>query len=132
MNFVFITKISITSKALSMQSESESFSAELEPSIPLKCHVRSLELFEEYSHRAIIETIKDRREIHEKADSQIRKEIEAKANMETSNFQTWLESVKNFTPQAAHYYSVSLKSLLMGLPTGLKIAQLFSAMLKTI
>jgi hypothetical protein len=132
MNFIFIIKISTMPKALFMQSESESFSAELEPSIPLKCYVRSLELFEEYSRRAIVETIKDRREIHEKADSQIRKEIEARANMETSNFQTWLESVKNFTPQAAHYYSVSLKSLLMGLPTGLKIAQLFNAMLENI
>jgi plasmid replication initiation protein len=124
-------KISTMLKALFMQSETEN-PVELEASVPSRYHIRNFELFEEYSRRGIAETIKERREIYEKAGSQGKRKIETEADTEISNFQIWLESVKKLAPQAAHYYSVSLKSLLMGLPTGLKIAQLFNAMLENI
>lgn len=115
-----------------MQSKTDYMIADLDSLIPAKYHVGCFRLFEEFSHRPITEIIKDRRAIYERADSQARKEIEANANTEISDFRTWLKSVRKFTPQAAHYYSVSLKSLLIGLPTGVQIAQLFNAILENI
>lgn len=115
-----------------MQSKTDDILADLDSSIPAKYHVGCFKLFEEYSHRHITETIRNRRETYVRADSQARKEIEANANTEISDFRTWLESVRKFTPQSAHYYSVSLKSLLIGLPTGVQIAQLFNAILENI
>jgi hypothetical protein len=132
MDFVFIIKISTILKALIMESETRKPSAELEASIPSKYQLRSFELFEEYSRTDIAETIKKRRKILERADSRGTREIETKADTEISDFRIWLESVKKFAPQAAHYYSVSLKSLLIGLPTGIQIAQLFTSILENI
>jgi hypothetical protein len=132
MNFVFITKIFTILKALCMESEIRDFPVELEPSITLKRRPRSFALFEEYSHTDIAETIRNRIEILERADSLVSKGIETKAETEISEFRIWLESVKKFPPQEAHYYSVSLKSLLIGLPIGVKIAQLFSSILENI
>jgi hypothetical protein len=131
MNFVFIMKISTMLRALFMQSETEN-PVELEASVPSRYPIKSFELFEEYSRRGIAETIKERREIYEKADSQGKRKIETEADTEISNFQIWLESVKKLAPQTAHHYSIGLKSLLIGVPTGLKVAQLFSSILETI
>jgi TPR repeat protein len=115
-----------------MQSKTDDILAELKSSVPTEYHERCFKLFEEYSDRHIAETIRNRRETYEKAGSQARKEIEAKANTEIAGFRTWLESAKKFTPQAAYYHSVSLKSLLIGIPAGVQIAQLFSAILENI
>jgi hypothetical protein len=119
-------------KALFMESETKDFPAELEPFIALKFRPRSFALFEEYSRTDIAETIKNRREIHERADLQAKMEIETRTNIEISDFRIWLESIKKFAPQVAHFYSVSFKSLLMGLPAGVQIAQLFSSILENI
>jgi hypothetical protein len=132
MNFVFIIKISTILKAFCMESEIRDFHVELKPSVTLKCRPRSFALFEEYSHTDIAETIRNRREILERADVMASRRIETKADTEISDFRIWLESVKKFSPQEAHYYSVSLKSLLMGLPIGVKVAQLFSFILESI
>jgi hypothetical protein len=114
-----------------MQSKTDETLADLD-AVPANYHAGCFKLFEEYSHRHITETIKNRREAYERADYKARKEIEANALAEILNFQTWLESVRKFTPRAAHYYSVSLKSLLIGLPIGGQIAQLFDIILEKI
>lgn len=49
--------------------------------------------------------------------------------MEVENFHIWLESARRLEPFAAHYYSVSLKSLLLGLPIGVQVARLFDVIL---
>ena len=117
-------------KAVFMQSETENFSVKLGLPVPLKHRSRSFELFEEYSGKDFAETIKDRKESYAKADSRTKMEIETRTDDEISNFQNWLESVKKLTPQTAHFYSISLKSLFIGLPTGPQIAQLFSSILE--
>jgi len=132
MNFVFIIKISTTPKALFMQSKTENPPIKLEANVPLKYRTRSFELFEEYSHVDIAETIKDGKHIYETANSQAKREIETRVNTEISNFRTWLESTKKLAPQPAHYYSTGLKSLLIGVPIGAKVAQLFSSIIETI
>ena len=119
-------------KALFMQSKTENPPIKLEAYVPLKYRTRSFELFEEYSHVDIAETIKDRKQIYETANSQAKREIETRVDTEISNFQTWLESTKKLAPQAAHYYSIGLKSLLIGVPIGIKVAQLFSSITETI
>jgi hypothetical protein len=50
---------------------------------------------------------------------------------EVKNFRAWLEEAKNLERTAAHYYSVSVKSLLLGLPTGVQTARLFGIILDT-
>jgi len=114
-----------------MQPETDEMLADLD-AIPARYCAACFELFEEYSHRHVAEIIRDRRDTYARADYKARKEIEANANTEVSSFQTWLESVKKLKPQTAHYYSISLKSLLIGLPVGEQIAQLFNIILEKI
>jgi hypothetical protein len=109
-----------------MQSRNEDFSIELEAHGAFKSRPKSFELYEEYSQRDIGETIQRRKDAYEKANLQAREELET----EIENFRVWLESVKKFAPLAAHYYSVSLKSMLLGLPIGVQIAQLFDVVLE--
>jgi hypothetical protein len=71
-----------------------------------------------------------RKDAYEKADLQARKELETEVGIEVKNFCIWLESVKKIAPFAARYYSVSLKSLLLGLPIGVQIARLFDVALE--
>jgi hypothetical protein len=113
-----------------MQSKTEDFHAELEAYIPSKRRLKSFELYAEYSHRDIAETIQTRKNAYEKAGSQAREELETEVEIEVENFRIWLESVKKFLPLEAHYYSVSLKSLLLGLPIGAHVAQLFDTVLE--
>ena len=113
-----------------MQSRTEDFSVELEAHGTFKSKPKSFELYEEYSRRDIGETIQTRKDAYEKADLQARKELETEVEMEVENFHEWLESLKQFAPLVAHYYSVSLKSLLLGLPIGVHIAQFFDVVLE--
>ena len=112
-----------------MQSRTEEFAAELEAYETRKIQPRSFGLYEEYSQKNIAETIGTRKAAYEKADSQAREELETEAEIEVENFHIWLEANKKLEPFAAHYYSVSLKSLLLGLPIGVQIAQLFEVVL---
>ncbi|HVP92902.1 MAG TPA: hypothetical protein VMS94_04075 [Acidobacteriota bacterium] len=109
-----------------MQSRNEDFSVELEEHGTFKSKPKSFELYEEYSQRDIGETIQRRKDAYEKANLQTGEELET----EIENFRVWLESVKKFAPPAAHYYSVSLKSMLLGLPIGIQIAKLFDVVLE--
>jgi len=113
-----------------MQSKIEDFSVELEAYEACKSKPKSFELYEEYSQRDIVETIQIRKEAYEKADLKAREELEKEAKIEVENFHIWLESVKKLAPFAAHYYSISLKSLLLGLPIGVQVAQLFYVVLE--
>jgi hypothetical protein len=111
-----------------MQSRTEDLHVEIEAYTSLKKQLKSFQLYEEYSQKDIVDTIQKRKEAYEKADLQAREELETEVEIEVENFQIWLESVK-FAPFAAHYLSVSLQSLLLGLPIGVRIAQLFDAVL---
>jgi hypothetical protein len=129
MDRAFTTKISFSPKAFLMQSKSEEFPAELETYGIQKREPRSFGLYEEYSRRNIMETIRKRRDNYERADVETKRKLEAEVEAEVAGFSIWLEETKNLESVTAHYYAVSLKSLLLGLPTGVKIAELFSIIL---
>jgi len=113
-----------------MQTKTEEFTAQIKTQETPKAQPRVFALYEEYSQKPIAETIKTRRDVYEKADTPTRREIETEVEIEVENFHIWLELKKNFEPFAAHYYSVSLKSLLLGLSVGLQIAQFFDSVLE--
>jgi GH15 family glucan-1,4-alpha-glucosidase len=112
-----------------MQSKTDDFLAELEAIDVEESHPRSFELYEEYSRRTIADTIRRRRESFEKAGFTIKRQLLSEAEREVENFRAWLEQTKNLHPMIAHYVAVSLKSLLLGLPAGVQVAQLFSTIL---
>ena len=129
LNGAFINKIFLEMKASFMQSKTEDFTVELEAVDTQKSYPRNFRLYEEYSKKNIVETIRTRRENFDKADSTIKRELENKVEREVTEFRAWLEENKNFEPNAAHYYSISLKSLLLGLPVGVQVARLFGIIL---
>lgn len=102
---------------------------ELEAYAIEESHLRSFELYEEYSQRIIADTIRIRTENFAKTDLKAKRELLTEVEREVKNFRTWLEENKSFEPTTAHYYSASLKSLLLGLPVGVQVARLFSAIL---
>jgi hypothetical protein len=112
-----------------MQSKNEEFAAELEAYETQKREPRSFRLYEEYSSRNINETIKTRRDNYERANMETKRKLEIEVEAEVPGFSIWLEETKNLESITAHYYAVSLKSLLLGLPIGLEVAQLFSVIL---
>jgi hypothetical protein len=89
----------------------------------------SFTLYEEYSGRSMVETIRTRRSNYDGAILERRRELEGEVEAEVKGFCRWLEETKGLETDAAHYRAVSLKSVLLGLPTGLEIAQLFSIVL---
>lgn len=108
-----------------MQSKTEEFIAELELIEIQELHLRSFELYEEYSQRPIADTIRRCRQSFNETDLRGKRERLKKVEKEITNFSVWLEETKKHERAAAYYYSVSLKSLLLGLPVGVQIAQLF-------
>lgn len=97
-----------------------------------ECHIRKaylkgLELYEEFSGRNIIETIKERRLGFDGVGPQVTRQVEA----EVMAFCSWLKDVKDIPSKTAHYYSISLKSLLAGLPQGVAVGLLFGIVLDT-
>jgi hypothetical protein len=82
-------------------------------------------LYEEYSGCNLHKTVSSRRERYGKADVDSRRRLEAAVDEEIEGFRVWLVRVKNFKDDAAIHCAVSLKSLLLGLPVGLQVAQLF-------
>lgn len=85
----------------------------------------SFRLYEEYSGGSLQASICSRREQFEKADVDSRRRLEAAVDEEIEGFRVWLVRVKNFDDDTAAHCAVSLKSLLLGLPIGLQVAQLF-------
>jgi len=90
---------------------------------------RTFALYEEYSQSDILDTVRTRRLDYDKATRERRKELEEEVETEVNSFQRWLKETKNLEPSTAHYYSIALKSVLLGLPIGVQIAQLFSLVL---
>jgi hypothetical protein len=112
-----------------MQSKKEEFMIDLEASDVEEYHPGSYQLYEEYSQKNIFETIKACRENFDKANLKAKKELLIKVENELESFCVWLQETKHFHSVLAHYYSVSLKSLLLGLPLGVQFACLFDIML---
>ncbi|MGD8546251.1 MAG: hypothetical protein PVH12_08770 [Candidatus Bathyarchaeota archaeon] len=92
-----------------------------------KEYLRAFELFQEFSGRSISETIEERRASH----NHHHYEIEKQAEEDVTKFYNWLREVKNIPIKIAYYYSISLKSLLSGLPTGVAVGLLFGIILDT-
>ncbi len=90
---------------------------------------KTFTLYEEYSQRDIFSTIKTRRLEYEKATQERRKELEDEVEVEVKNFRSWFIESKKLEPSTAHYDAIALKSLLLGLPTGVQVAQLFNTVL---
>jgi len=112
-----------------MQSQTKELLTELRALETQKRTPNSFALYEEYSRSRIAETIRTRRSDYGKATPARRRKLEEEVEAEVNNFGRWLQETKNLEPNAAHYNAVSLKSLLLGLPIGLQIAQLFSTVL---
>jgi hypothetical protein len=123
------TRYSLSSKLLLMQPKTGEFLSE-----PLTLETqektpKTFKLYEEYSQRDIFETVKTRRSKYEKATRERRKELEGEVEVEVKNFCRWLVESKKLEPSTAHYYAIALKGLLLGLPTGVQVAQLFNTVL---
>jgi len=129
MNRAFINKIYRVEEASLMRSKTGEFVAELEAYDVQERRPRSFELYEEYTQRTIAKTIRIRRENFDKTDLKAKRELQTEVEREVKNFRTWLEETKNLETTTAHYYSASLKSLLLGLPVGVQVAQLFDIIL---
>ncbi len=112
-----------------MQSKTDDFLAELEAYDIEEHHLRSFQLYEEYTQRPIADTIRGRRENFEKAGFTTKRQLLNEVEREVKSFRTWLEETKNLDPTIAYYFAVSLKSLLFGLPVGVQVAQLFDTIL---
>jgi hypothetical protein len=131
MNRLFINNIYRDEKAWLMQSKTDEPAAELEAYDVQERHPTNFELYEEYSERTIADTIRICRENFDKTGLEAKRGLLTEVEREVENFRAWLEETKNLEPTAAHYYSVSIKSLLLGLPTGVQTAQLFGTILDT-
>jgi DNA-binding transcriptional regulator LsrR (DeoR family) len=115
---------------LRMQSKTEKLPVELEVHETDDAEkLKSFKLYEEYSQRNIAETIRIRKDTYEKTAPQAKEELITAVEIEVENFHIWLEAVKKLEPFDAHYYSISLKSLLLGVPIGVQVAQLFDEVL---
>ncbi|TET66042.1 hypothetical protein E3J49_00135 [Candidatus Bathyarchaeota archaeon] len=114
-----------------MQPEIEEIVAELEAYDTQENHPRIFELYEEYSQRPIADTIRIRRERFGNADLKVEGELLIEVEREITDFRAWMEETKNLEHITAHYYSVSLKSLLLGLPIGVQVTRLFDTVLET-
>jgi hypothetical protein len=112
-----------------MQSKSEEPLVELKADDDLEERTPAMRLYELYSRCNIAETVRNRRDKYDKADALTRKKIGKDVNMEVEGFGIWLEETKSLSPLDAHSYAVSLKSLLLGLPIGLSMAELFNVIL---
>ena len=112
-----------------MQSRTEEFRAELETHDNENRRPRSFELYEEYRQCNIIETVRMRRDQYDKADKEAKRELVTQAEEEIEDFRSWLMETKSLEPTDAHYYSISLKSLLVGIPQGVQVAELFDIIL---
>ena len=122
------TRYSLSSKLLLMQPQTGELSEPVRFETQKK-NPKTFMLFEEYSQRDILETVKTRRLEYEKATRERRKELEDEVEVEVNDFRRWLEESKKLELSTAHYYAIALKGLLLGLPTGVQIAQLFSTVL---
>jgi len=112
-----------------MQSKTEESIAEIEAYDTQTRQPRSFELYQEHSQCNIIEIVRNRRADYDKADKETKRKLEKEVEAEVEDFRAWLEETKGIQHTGAHYYSISLKSVLLGLPIGVQIAELFDVIL---
>jgi hypothetical protein len=112
-----------------MQSKSEGTLVELKTSGDFAHRTSAMKLYEVYSRCSIMEIIRERTVRYDKADEDTKKKMEKDVNVEVEGFCIWLEETKGLNPLSAHGYAASLKSLLLGLPIGVSVAELFSFIL---
>jgi hypothetical protein len=112
-----------------MQSKTEESIAEIEAYDTQTRQPRSFELYQEYSQCNVIKVVRNRRADYEKADKETKRRLEKEVEAEVEDFRAWLEETKGIQHTVAHYYSFSLKSVLLGLPIGVQIAELFDVIL---
>jgi hypothetical protein len=112
-----------------MQSRTEEFLTTLEEIDTRRARPKNSELYEEFSHCSISETIQLRQAEYGKADSEMRKKLIMAVEEEIRDFTIWLSEIKNLEPTIAHFFAVSLKSLLIGFEFGMQVAQLFDVVL---
>jgi hypothetical protein len=112
-----------------MEPKTDEFLAELEAYDIEEYHPKSFQLYEEYTQRTIADTIRTRRGNFEKADLTVKRELLTEVEREVKSFRIWLEETKDLDPAIACYCAISLKSLLLGLPTGVQVALLFDTIL---
>jgi hypothetical protein len=112
-----------------MQSRTEEFATTLEEMDTRRGRPKNCELYEEFSQRSLSETVQLRQAEYGKADSETRKKLIIAIGEEIGDFTIWLTETKNLEPTIAHFYAISLKSLLIGFEFGLQVAQLFDVVL---
>jgi len=112
-----------------MQLKTDEITAEIEAIGIKKKTPDSISLYEEFSQKSISEIVRMRRSTYEKADEDTKAKIALEVEAEVISFGLWLEQTKDFNREMAYHSSRSLKSLLLGLPTGLQIAYLFGIIL---
>ena len=109
------------SKATERSSKSTTAGTDKLPSV--------FKFYEEYSKSNIFETVRTRRAEYDRATLERKIELQTKVEEEVQSFYLWLKNSKHLEPSMARYSSIALKSVLLGLPTGEQIAQLFSIVL---
>jgi len=127
MNSVFIKEIIENVKVQLMESEIQDFPDFLLEGDIRREYLRNFGLFEEFNGKSTSEIYKERCIGFDHVSSQAKKQVE----QEIQDFSDWLVEVKGFNPNTTHYYAVSLKSLLLGLPFGIEIGLLFGIILHT-
>ncbi len=111
-----------------MESKTQAFFVELEAKRDRT--PRSFQLYEEFNHKTIAEILRSRTRDYSKLTSREKLDLEYNIERELESFKTWLENNKNLDPNSAYYCSISLKSMLLGLPVGAQIAQLFDSLIE--
>lgn len=112
-----------------MESKAQEFMTTLEEIDSKKTRPKNCELYEEFSQHSMSETIQQWKEEYGKADHKTRKKLIIAVEQEIEDFSIWLSETKNLEPTTAHFYAVSLKSLLTGFAFGEQIARLFDVIL---
>jgi hypothetical protein len=115
-----------------MQSRTEEFPTMFEEIKSRRVRPKNSKLYEEFSRCSISDTAQLRRAEYGKADSETRKKLIMAVEDEIRDFTLWLSKTKNLEPMLAHFYAVSLKSLLIGFEFGVQVAQLFDVVLNRI
>ena len=109
-----------------MQPEIDELSGTLSEFMLQSSSLKVFDLYEEFSKNSIEKAIKEcsmeYRFDNQKGDELLKDRIH--------DFYKWLKEIKGFTKEIAHYYSVSVKGILAGIPSGLEMALLFNVIIE--
>jgi hypothetical protein len=108
-----------------MRSETD-FALEIRTTDVKKEPLTGLELYAMFRRKSLEETLESRRRDFAKASDEERSAMIVEVENEIEAFCSWLMETKEFDAHAAHYCSMSVKSVLLGLPAGESFAEMFS------